>query len=202
MSEAKRAASMVASMQPGNSGVLSGTHADAPENFTEQDLFAAFEADVDAIGGAISPPPKKRSAGRPTGSVNRTTLQLQRFLLQRGYRDPSEMLAALVSQDPVELARSLGGVDAAGKVPFDCALDALKLQRAAAADLMPYFHQRMAQRVELPPDHGGRALIVINDGPLQVNLGAQMKAQENQTLSVHDLPLSDEQMSDGAKSDA
>jgi hypothetical protein len=109
---------------------------------SEVDLFEAH---------AVKPP--KRGPGRPSGSLNRTTLQMQRLLLARGYRDPAEFLAALVTMDTKALAAAIGGED------VERVLD---VQRKAAADLMPYFHQRQPNApAERQEEH--RTMIVMGD---------------------------------------
>lgn len=130
---------------------------------------------------AVRPPAVKRGAGRPAGSVNRTTLQLQRWLLAKGYRDPAEFLAAVVTMDARDLAAALAGVEAK-HVTFKQASAVLKIQRSAAADLMPYFHQRKPQQVEHVGE-GARPLIIIADGPR----GGGAAGGDDQAMSVHDL---------------
>lgn len=126
------------------------------------DLLGAFEAELLPFDGHAVHPPAKRGPGRPAGSVNRTTRQLQSFLLQKGYRDPAEFLAATMSQDTRELATRLGCEP----------VEALKVQRAAAVDLMPYFHQR---QTPIEPERAGivRPVVMIFDhaGPVATRAG-------------------------------
>lgn len=143
----------------------------------EADLFAAeLEPFED---GTIRPP--KRRVGRPPGSPNRTTLQLQRLLLARGYRDPAEFLAAIVTGDPRQLVADMAD-KAISLVTFPEVLEVMKLQRQAAEALMPYFHQKMPTAVEVKGD-APRQLIVMGD---VVN----MKAVQDQRLSAIDLDAS------------
>lgn len=134
------------------------------------DLFGVLDEEVAGFVSATIAAPVKRGPGRPPGSPNRTTLQLQRYLQARGYRDPAEFLASLVSMDTRALAAALRGPVPPredGEVPpvgFGEALAALELQRKAASDLMPYFHQRMPQQVEHRGE-GARPLIIIHDAP-------------------------------------
>lgn len=148
-----------------------GAHtAGAPEN-SERDLFLTIDDEVaDFAGHAIAPP--KRGPGRPAGSPNRTTQQLQAWLRGRGYRDPAEFLAAIVTTDARQLAAELAG-KAASLVTFDEAEAVLKLQKGAAAELMPYFHQRMPQQVEQVGD-AARPLILI----MQANQGVNARVIE------------------------
>lgn len=156
----------------------------AGENPQGDLLREDLDAEVAAFALSAVAPPAAR-AGRPKGSPNRTTLQLQRLLLQRGYRDPAEFLAALVSLDPRELAWQLAGkpmlVGEKRKEPeFGEALEALKVQRAAAAELLPYFHQKMPLTVHHPGDNA-RPLVMIFDGPQGGGGAAQVGA-----MSVHE----------------
>ena len=137
--------------QLGNEGRAVTHTPDAPGDF-ERDLFALDEELDQFAGQTIAP--VKRGPGRPKGVVDRTTLQLSRFLRAKGYRDPAEFLASIVSMDTRELARELGEEGLAGVV---------ELQVKAAKELMPYFHQKMPLAVE----HKGtaaRPLFIINDG--------------------------------------
>lgn len=141
------------------------------------DLFRDLDDEVGGFAGATIAPPKRKGPGRPAGSLNRTTLQLQRYLQARGYRDPAEFLASIVSADTRELAAALKGMPVAS-VGFDDAVEVLKLQRTAAAELLPYFHQRQPQQVEVKGD-APRALIIINDGGAAVGrsgMGGAMSA--------------------------
>ena len=150
------------------------------EKSAGDDLFAAIDAEVEAFAGqAIAPP--KRGAGRPPGSPNRSTLQLQGYLRARGYRDPAEFLAATASMDARALAAALAGHGKPDLVTFDQAIEALKLQRAAAAELMPYFHQRMPQAVHHTGDNG-RPLIMIVDAAT-----AARGASRDGAMSAYDL---------------
>jgi hypothetical protein len=148
------------------------------------DLFAAIDDEVAAFDRqTIAPPaPAKRAAGRPKGSPNRSTLQLQRYLLSRGYRDPAEFLAATMSMDARVLAAKLAGHEDASRVSFGDALDVLDLQRRAAGELLPYFHKRLPQAVEHVGE-GARPLIMIVDGPA----GGGSAAGSSDAMSVFDL---------------
>lgn len=160
------------------------------------DLFA-LDQELDQFAGHAVAPVAKRGPGRPAGSVNRTTLQLQRLLLQRGYRDPAEFLASIVSMDARELARELSKPAKIGEaiVEVTSVADALDLQVKAAKELMPYFHQRMPIAVE---HHGDRArpLIIIRDGE---GPGARARVVEGEAMSIHDAQevQSDQVLSDG-----
>jgi hypothetical protein len=156
------------------------SHTPAPADGPAGDLFA-FDQEVEAFAGDTFAPPAKRGPGRPPGSPNRTTLQLQRLLMARGYRDPAERLAAIQSMDPRELARALAGLEDVKLVTFDQALEAAKLQNRAAEALLPYFHQKMPIAVQHSGD-GQRPLIIINDGPT----AAPAAPGRGVAMSIHD----------------
>lgn len=148
------------------------------------DLFGALDAEVATFDlDTIAPPtPAKRGAGRPKGSPNRSTLQLQRYLMSRGYRDPAEFLAATMTMDTRALAARLAGYKDERRVTFDEAMEVLNLQRRAAGELMPYFHKRLPQAVEVTGD-GARPLIMIMDGPA----GIASAADGPETMSAFDV---------------
>lgn len=148
--------------------------ADAPEGGAGQPPATAddlFGLELDGFGGQVIKPPLPRGRGRPPGSPNRSTTKLREMLLARGYRDPMEWQAALITADPRELAAALAG----GKVKdvtFAQALEVAKLQRAAASDLNPYFNQAMPKQVEVKTE-ALRPLFVINRAPQNIDEGNQ-----------------------------
>lgn len=117
------------------------------------DLFADLDAVADGYAGGSIPAPR-RGRGRPPGSPNRSTQDLRRYLAERGYRDPLEMLAAVFSADPRELAAGLAGHRDASRVTADDAGRALEYQIGAAKAALPYLHQQQPKAVtvqhELP----------------------------------------------------
>lgn len=166
---------------------LSVAHTRAAAGGDDQaDLLREAEAFGEEIGlfGAMTVA-ARRGPGRPPGSPNRSTLALKRLLLAKGYRDPAEFLAAIISHDTRELAAALRP-DQAGKAPgvatFDQAHEAMKLQVRAAEALLPYFHQKMPIAVE----HSGgaaRPVIIINDAGFAA---AARVAAVDGTMSVHE----------------
>lgn len=135
---------------------------------TADDLFGL---ELEGFDGQVIKPPMPRGRGRPPGSPNRSTTKLREMLLARGYRDPMEWQAALITADPRELAAALAG----GKVKdvtFAQALEVAKLQRAAASDLNPYFNQAMPKQVEVKTD-ALRPLFVINRATQNIDEGNQ-----------------------------
>lgn len=147
------------------------------ENPGERDLFNDFEAETELFADAAVP--AKRRPGRPLGSVSRTTKQMQLLLRQKGYRDPAEFLAALYTADTNALAKTL-----------DCdAVEALKVQRQAASELMPYFHSKTPVQIDHQGD-GVRPLIMIMPGEWGTRITTNGEA-----MSIHDVvenqPLSE-----------
>lgn len=156
-------------------------HTPAPGDSEAGDLFG-FEAELDVFAGQTIAPPK-RGPGRPAGSVNRTTLQLQRLLMARGGRDPAEFLSSLMSMDARDLARELSEPKKLGDaiVEVTSVAAALDLQIKAAKELLPYFHQKMPLAIQHSGD-GLRPVIVIHDGPQPV----PGRIVEGEAMSVHD----------------
>lgn len=110
---------------------------------------ASFEDGLALFQGQAIAPPAKRGAGRPAGSPNRATSKVREYLLARGYRDPMELLAAVVAMDLAELKGI--GIDVK---------DALALQISAADKLMPYFHQAQPKSLEVKVE-GARPLMIF-----------------------------------------
>lgn len=170
------------------------------------DLFGLSDDEADAralddelaifAGHGIAPP--RRRAGRPPGSPNRATLALKRLLIQRGYRDPAEFLAAVVSMPTAELVASLSERTPEGEVTGPAALDALKVQVQAARELMPYWHQKMPIAVQ----HSGEAhrpVIIINDGPHGGLAGMRGESAGAGAMSAHEVLEYQELSPDGGK---
>lgn len=145
------------------------------------DLFGFELAQFE--GGSIRPPAK--GPGRPPGSPNRSTLQLQRLLMARGYRDPAEFLAATMTMDVGELASALS----CKKV------EAMAHQLRAASELMPYFHQKMPVAVEVS-NPNMRPVIIINDSNVAIGV---VPAGSTGTMSVHDLEAQQYQQLSGVE---
>lgn len=170
--------------------------ADAPEGAagrppaTADDLFGL---ELDGFGGQVIKPPVPRGRGRPPGSPNRSTTKLREMLLARGYRDPMEWQAALITADPRELAAALAG----GKVEnvtFAQALEVAKLQRSAASDLNPYCNQAMPKQVEVKTE-ALRPLFVINRALQNIDEGNQRVVDVTPSAS-HGEPAMDQAQDD------
>lgn len=164
-------------------------HTPAPADAGAQADLLGFEQELSLFEGDTIRPPKRRP-GRPPGSVNRTTLQLQRLLMAKGYRDPAEFLASLYTMDTRELAELLGETGEKGDPA-----KVLAIQKQAAEALMPYFHQKMPIAIQHGGD-GARPLIIIRDGE---GPGARARVVEGETMSIHDAePVQDQALSGDA----
>lgn len=99
----------------------------------------------------------KRARGRPKGSTNRASSDLANYLLSMGYRDPALILADIANADPTELAselsapyRVMAGPNEGALVENSITPDvALKLIKDAAAELLPYFHSKRPQQLDV-----------------------------------------------------
>lgn len=154
-------------------------HTPAREDDAAGDLFG-FEAELALFEDDTIRPPR-RGPGRPPGSVNRTTLQLQRLMRAKGYRDPFEFLASIYSMPTSELARALSEPapdEEPRKVDREAAA---KLQVDAAKAALPYAHQKMPIAIQHQGD-GHRPVIIIHDGPIS----SPGRIVEGEAMSVHD----------------
>lgn len=155
--------------------------ADQPSLMFDQDetacLFRGPVAHVANIRDAA-----KRGRGRPPGSQNKRSTDLANYLLSMGYRDPALNLADLANADPLALALELTGVPLADGVEpremMAAAIHAGALKRAdmyeaivkaqamiadANAELMPYFHAKKPQAIQV--DKTLRGFMVFGEMP-------------------------------------
>jgi hypothetical protein len=101
----------------------------------------------------------KRGRGRPRGSQNRASKDLANYLLSMGYRDPALNLADMANSTPADLAAELG-----------CdPLDAISLILKANAELLPYFHAKRPQQVEV----NGKVLGIMVIGEMATDRGGE-----------------------------
>ncbi len=119
------------------------------------------DEDVLAAASEIIAKPR-RERGRPPGSSNRRNTQVFDYLERLGHRDPAVTLSMIQSADTVQLARALGADNAKGRFAV------LGLQRAAAAELMPYKYAKKPQQIDLPPDRL-RPMMVIGEMNVGIN---------------------------------
>lgn len=141
----------------GKSGAEMSTHAAAstPARAEDEaeavavDLFASLDGLADVHREQAIKPPAPRGPGRPPGTPNRSSQRMREYLAARGYRDPMEYLASIVSMDLKDIIKL--GIKPA---------DAMALQIRAAAELQPYNHQRMPAQVEVKHE-GARPLMIV-----------------------------------------
>jgi hypothetical protein len=126
-------------------------------------------------------PPEQRGPGRPKGSKNKTTDQLSKYLLAKGYVHPAEALAQLISKPAVELADELSISVKDGTV---MPVDALKVQVAAAKELLPYFASKKPQDVQV--DVQQRSVFIFGELPKGV------EGETIDALSLDDFMQSDQ----------
>lgn len=124
----------------------------------------------------------KRGRGRPPGSQNRRSADLANYLLNMGYRDPALNLADLANADPVALAIELAGLPLVDGVPpremmaaaiaagavkrsdlYEAMVKATQMVADANAELMPYFHAKKPQAIEV--NKTLRGFMVFGDMP-------------------------------------
>ncbi|MDP9560513.1 UNVERIFIED_ORG: hypothetical protein J2740_001702 [Rhizobium nepotum] len=120
----------------------------------------------------------KRARGRPKGSQNRRSTDLANYLLSMGYRDPALNLADLANASPAALAVELACLpavpDATPELLIEAALKAGVMDRDqvvkvmskayemiedANSELMPFFHAKKPQQVEVKTQALGVMLI-------------------------------------------
>lgn len=107
---------------------------------------------------------QRRARGRPEGSANKRNAEIFDYLEARGFKQPERFLAEIVTADPRALAAALSGPNVKPEhVPFDKALEVMRLQAKAAADLLPY---KLAKRQELKVEHTGKHVHLMVAGRL------------------------------------
>ncbi|MGE4527429.1 MAG: hypothetical protein AB7D00_03585 [Rhodospirillaceae bacterium] len=147
------------------------------------DEVAALPLDPVARAAALRAP---RGPGRPKGAMNKRTAKIRDAILSR-HTHPLEFLAQVWSRPTRDLATEL-----------ECKpIEALSIQRAAAAEALPYLEGKMpvevAVRGELMP-------FVMADA---VVLAAALGNEENQPFSVIDLmPVGQPELDNCAETEA
>lgn len=112
--------------------------------------------DVLELVAEISAAPR-RARGRPEGAANRKNGDMVRLLAARGHRDPWVTLSLIQSADFLQLCKLVGATTAKLR------LAVLGVQRAAAADIMPYHHGKRPQQLDLKLPGNQRPLIMFGD---------------------------------------
>ncbi len=144
-------------------------------------LMEATPAQFDLLAGAAETSnAQRRARGRPAGAGNLRNEQTFDYLEALGFKAPERRLMEVISADPRQLAAALAGHNRVEDVPFDRALDVLKLQLKAAGDLLPYKLAKKPQSIE------------VKKGVLHVFVAGNMMpeglstSEQNQWLSVVD----------------
>ena len=125
----------------------------------------------------------RRAPGRPPGSPNKRAEDVARLIVDR-IGDPLIKLATLAAMPADELAAAASCT----------VMEALNLQRLAAAEVLPYVHQRRPQALEVKG--GSVVALTIHTGlataapPPVTIVGAVAESVENQRVSeVPDAPV-------------
>lgn len=151
----------------GNAGLFDGDDAD------DGDQNSAPSAFFDAVAAAGE---RKGVMGRPVGARNKKSVDFERWFYARGYRDPAQVLAEIMTMDPRALQQiALDDMKARGEtkavgtkempvevVSVPSILDIVDLQRKAAVDLMPYLHGKKPNEI-IVQDERLPTLIIVSD---------------------------------------
>lgn len=136
----------------------------------ETDLFGDDEGAPSPFSGERADAARAR-IGRPAGARNRKSVDVERWYFAKGYVDPLQRLAELVTEDPrvlVEWFDEHAGVDAEGnKRRGPAILDVVRMQIAAAGELMPYLHGKKPTQVEIIDERLPTLIIVSNSNQLE-----------------------------------
>lgn len=135
-----------------------GEGSEGPEEDAPSPFFQLVAAAEDVLrGGKI---------GRPRGARNRKSEAFEKWYFAKGYKDPAQFLGELITADPIALGQAIGGATR---------LEVLNLQKAAAAELMPYLHGKKPIDVNVT----GELLptLIIAAGTNQLDQAQQIRDQ-------------------------
>lgn len=134
------------------------------------DLLGSPDVLTDDVLGAAAElvASQRRARGRPKGSANKRNGDMLRYLQNLGHRDPLVTLSMIQTADTKALAKML----AADKI------DVLRVQAAAARDMLPYLYARKPQQLELPPGDARPVMVIGEMNVQQVTNVAMMSAGE------------------------
>lgn len=161
--------------------------ADDPDLFRSDDGSAGD--DVGTPSGffdAVARAGEARGVGRPKGARNRKTEAFEKWFYAKGYTDPAQKLAEIVTMDPRALQqialedkiarRDLKNIGTAEHpiqaVEVPSILDMLDLQRRAAVDLMPYLHGKKPTEVVVTDER--LPILVVAAGTNQMAEAAKL----------------------------
>lgn len=153
-----------------------------PDDAPEGDEVGAPTAFFDAVAAAGA----KRGAGRPLGARNRKTEAFEKWFYARGYRDPAQVLAELMTMDPRALqqialedkiargeTQQIGSKDdPIQMVTVPGLVEILDIQRKAAVDLMPYLHGKKPTEVVITDER--LPILVVAAGTNQMAEAAKL----------------------------
>lgn len=137
---------------------------------------------------AVSDAGAKRGAGRPLGARNKKTEAFEKWFYAKGYRDPAQVLAEIITMDPRAL-QAMAAENAEGlpktkvgdftMVQLPSLAEIVDLQRKAAVDLMPYLHGKKPTEVVVT-DERLPTLMIFTDS----NQIAEARRIEGQRLAL------------------
>jgi hypothetical protein len=157
------------------------------------DLFGPAEpSEGDEVGtpsgffDAVAAAGEKRGAGRPPGARNRKTEAFEKWFYARGYRDPAQVLAEIITMDPRALQQialedrvARGELQQLGTkddpiqtVSVPGLVEIIDLQRKAAIDLMPYLHGKKPTEVVITDER--LPILVVASGTNQMAEAAKL----------------------------
>ncbi len=153
-----------------------------PDDDAQGDDVGAPSGFFDAVAAAGA----KRGAGRPLGARNRKTEAFEKWFYAKGYRDPAQVLAEIITMDPRALQQialedkvARGELQQAGTkddpiqmVSVPGVLEIIDLQRRAAVDLMPYLHGKKPTEVVITDER--LPILVVANGTNQMAEAARL----------------------------
>lgn len=110
--------------------------------------------DDDAVNGDVESAPSRffdaldvagGRKGRPAGARNKRNVDLEKWFHAMGFQDPIVTLAKLSVMDPLDVR----DVARAAGMPEPDVMAVLNLNKAAAAELMPYLHGKKPTEIAL-----------------------------------------------------
>lgn len=177
--------------------------ADEPEGDGEGTPSGFFDA-VAAAG-------ERKGLGRPRGARNKKTEAFEKWFYAKGYRDPAQVLAEIMTMDPRALQQialddriARGELQQLGtkddpiqSVSVPGLLEIVDLQRKAAVDLMPYLHGKKPTEVVITDER--LPILVVAAGTNQMaeaakliegravlSIGQPIEVSENKDLAEGD----------------
>lgn len=149
----------------------------------ETDLFGDGEGAPSPFSGPETDAVRAK-IGRPAGARNRKSEAAEKWYFARGYVDPLQKLGELISEDPRVLVAWFdehAGVDAEGnKRRGPSILEVVRMQIAAAGELMPYLHGKKPISVEIE----GQLLPILAILTGDNQLAQATRIEQGRTLSI------------------